>query len=365
MKWATTILVASVAALLALGLVMLYSASMDQQGARYLNKQLEWAGLGMVACCVAAVVDYRWLQKLALPFLGLTVLMLIAVLIPGVGVERNGARRWFDFGPVHFQPSELAKLTLLLGIAAYGARFQEKMRNFRHGLLMPGLGIALTCGLVFLEPDFGTTVLLATAAIILLIIAGANWKHVVLPALAGAVLVGVAIFNDPVRLKRIEAFLHPEEHRSGAGWQAYQSMVALGSGGVTGLGLGNSRQKLGFVPEHHTDFIFSIIGEELGIIATLGIILAFMAILGSGLYIAWRARDRFGLLLGAGITFLICLQAFINIGVVTSALPNKGLPLPFISYGGSSLLMMLTAVGILLSIAHHHDQPHDGSTSEP
>lgn len=365
MKWATTILVASVASLLALGLVMLYSASMDQQGARYLSMQLEWAGLGMVACCVAAVMDYRWLQKFAWPFLGITVLMLVAVLIPGVGVERNGARRWFDLGPMYFQPSELAKLTLLIGLAAYGARFQQKMRDFRQGLLFPGIVIALICGLVFLEPDFGTTVLLAAVAIILLLIAGANWKHVVLPTLAGAVLVGVAIVNDPVRLKRIEAFLHPEEHRSGAGWQAYQSMVALGSGGVTGLGLGNSRQKLGFVPEHHTDFIFSIIGEELGIIATFGIILAFMAILGSGLYIAWRARDRFGLLIGTAITFLICLQAFINIGVVTSALPNKGLPLPFISYGGSSLLMMLTAIGILLSVAHHHDQPIDNPDSAP
>jgi cell division protein FtsW len=149
------------------------------------------------------------------------------------------------------------------------------------------------------------------------------------------------------------AFLHPEQHREGTGFQAYQAMLALGSGGATGLGLGNGRQKLGFVPEHHTDFIFSVIGEELGVIASLGVVLAFMAIVVCGLYIAWNARDRFGMILGTGITFLIGLQAFINIGVVTSALPNKGLPLPFISYGGSSLVMMLGSVGILLSIASY------------
>jgi cell division protein FtsW len=157
--------------------------------------------------------------------------------------------------------------------------------------------------------------------------------------------------NDPLRMRRITAFLHPEQHREDTGFQAYQAMLALGSGGTTGLGLGNGRQKLGFVPEHHTDFIFSVIGEELGVVASLLVVLAFAAIVICGLYIAWHSRDRFGMILGTGITFLIGLQAFINIGVVTSALPNKGLPLPFISYGGSSLVMMLGSVGVLLSIA--------------
>jgi cell division protein FtsW len=159
--------------------------------------------------------------------------------------------------------------------------------------------------------------------------------------------------NNPVRMKRIMAFLHPEQYRDDVGFQSYQAMLALGSGGTTGLGLGNGRQKLGFVPEQHTDFIFSVIGEELGVVATIGVLLAFVAIFICGLYIAWNARDRFGMILGTGITFLIGLQAFINIGVVTSALPNKGLPLPFISYGPSSLVMMLSGVGILLSIASY------------
>ena len=170
---------------------------------------------------------------------------------------------------------------------------------------------------------------------------------------AGLAAISIAIMNDPLRMKRIMSFLHPEQYREGTGFQAYQAMLALGAGGTSGLGLGNGRQKLGFVPLHHSDFIFSVIGEELGVVATIAVVVAFMAIVVCGLYIAWNARDRFGLILGTGITFLIGLQAFINIGVVTSALPNKGLPLPFISYGGSSLVMMLGGIGILLSIASY------------
>jgi cell division protein FtsW len=160
-----------------------------------------------------------------------------------------------------------------------------------------------------------------------------------------------ALISDPMRMKRIVSWLHPDEHKQGVGYQAWQAMIALGSGGVTGLGLGNGRQKLGFVPENHTGFILSIIGEELGLVATLAVLCAFVVFVICGVYIAWHARDVFGLLLGSGITFLTGMQAFINIGVVTSALPNKGLPLPFVSYGGSSLLLMLIGIGVLISIA--------------
>ena len=195
--------------------------------------------------------------------------------------------------------------------------------------------------------------LLASVCCILFFVAGTSWKYIFPPMGVGLVAISIAVMNDPLRFKRIMAFLHPEQYREGTGFQAYQAMLALGAGGTSGLGLGNGRQKLGFVPEHHSDFIFSVIGEELGVVATIAVVVAFMAIVVSGLYIAWNARDRFGLILGTGITFLIGLQAFINIGVVTSALPNKGLPLPFISYGGSSLVMMLGSVGILLSIASY------------
>ncbi len=349
-------MVTAVAGLLALGLVMLYSASMAQTGARYLTSQLQWGGIGLVACMSMAVFDYRRLQRLALPIAAATLLLLLLVLIPGVGVAKNGARRWFDLGPMFFQPSEMAKIGLIIGLAAYGARFREKMHTLKHGLIIPGSVLALGLGMIFMEPDFGTTLLIATVGGIVLLVAGANWKYVIPPAALGLGLFAVAVFNDPVRMKRIMAFLHPEQHQSDTGYQAYQAMLALGNGGATGLGLGNGRQKLGFVPEHHTDFIFSVIGEELGVVATLGVVFAFMVLLVCGLYIAWKSGNRFGQLLGVGITFLIGLQAFINIGVVTSALPNKGLPLPFISYGGSSLVFMLAAVGLLLSIANYADE---------
>ena len=353
MKWATTILVTAVAGLLALGMVMLYSAGMAQTGERYLLMQLTWGGLGLVSCIIATIVDYRVLKPMALPLLILTVVLLALVLVPGIGLERNGARRWFNLGPMNFQPTELAKITLLIALAAYGARFYDKMRDIRYGLLIPGtvLGVALV--LIFKEPDYGTTMLIAATVGVVLMIAGANWKYVVPPAVGGLALFALFVDNDPVRKPPIMAFLNPEDHKLGTGYQTWQAELALGSGGVTGLGLGNGRQKLGFVPEHHTDFIFSIIGEELGAVATLAVVLAFMVILVCGLYIAWKSGDRFGQLLGCGITFMICLQAFINIGVVTSSLPNKGLPLPFISYGGSSLVFTLVSLGLILSIANH------------
>ena len=332
-------------------MVMLYSAGMASGGARYLMMQLVWGGLGLGVCFAATSIDYRILQRFAMPLFIGTLVLLVLVLIPGIGIKLNGARRWFDLGPMNFQPSELAKITLLIGIAAWADKYVKQMREFRYGLLLPGALIALTLGLIFLGPDFGTTMLLAAVCCILLFVAGTHWKYLIPPMGAGAAGITVAIMNDPVRMKRITAFLHPEQHREGTGFQAYQAMLALGSGGSTGVGLGNGRQKLGFVPEHHTDFIFSVIGEELGVVASLLVVLAFAAIVICGLYIAWHSRDRFGMILGTGITFLIGLQAFINIGVVTSALPNKGLPLPFISYGGSSLVMMLGSVGVLLSIA--------------
>src|SRR5581483_4597592 len=227
----------------------------------------------------------------------------------------------------------------------------RKMPTLQKGILYPGIFIIPVLGLVFIEPDVGTTILLAAVAGTMLLIAGVRWKYILPPLLAGTVLMGAFLWHNPMRAKRIFAWLHADEHKMDIGYQANQALLALGSGGWTGLGLGNSRQKLGFLPEHDSDFIFSIIGEELGLVATLLVVVAFVLLVISGIYIAYHSRDTFGLLLGSGISFLIGMQAFINIGVVTSALPNKGLPLPFISRGGSSLFMMLVCVGILLSIA--------------
>jgi cell division protein FtsW len=351
MKAAITILVSSVAALLAMGLVMLYSSSMTQVGAGYLIKQLVWCGLGLVACLTMAMVDYITLRKLVWPIVGATALLLVLVLVMGKHV--NGATRWIAVGGFRIQPSEIAKLTLIIMAAWYCERYQRQMGDWKRGIIFPALLFAPLLGLIFIEPDRGTTILMAGVLSIMLLIAGVRWQYFAVPAVLGAVGLGISFAYDPMRMKRILAWLYLEENKDGVGFQAYQAMLALGSGGWFGLGLGNGRQKMGFVPEHHTDFILSIIGEELGLIGTIGVVLAFVAIIICGVYIALRARDNFGLLLGCGITFLIGCQAFINIGVVTSALPNKGLPLPFISYGGSSLLMMLTCIGILLSIARH------------
>jgi cell division protein FtsW len=258
---------------------------------------------------------------------------------------------------IRFQPSELAKLALIIVMAWYGERFQRQMRDWKRGLVLPAAFILPVLLLIFIEPDRGATILMCAVISIMLITAGVRWYYFLVPATLGIVGMAISFFYDPMRSARIYSWLHLEETKLDKGHQAYQAMIALGSGGWTGLGLGNGRQKLGFVPEHHTDFILSIIGEELGLVATLLVVLAFVIIICCGIFIALRARDNFGLLLGCGITFLIGFQAFINIGVVTSMLPNKGLPLPFISYGGSNLLLMMTCVGVLLSVARFAREP--------
>jgi cell division protein FtsW len=351
MKAAVTILVFCVAALLALGMVMLYSSSMAQVGAHYLLMQLVWCALGLGLCLAATLIDYRWLKKFAWPLFALAIFLLLLVFVPRIGLKVNGARRWIHAGNARFQSSELAKLALIMAIAWYGEHFQRQMPTWKRGIMIPGAFIGLILALVFIEPDRGTTILLGSVSAVMLIIAGVRWTYIVPPVVLALAGLGVSLARDPMRARRIFSWWDLEAHKSGVGYQAYQAMIALGAGGWTGLGLGNGRQKMGFVPENHTDFIFSIIGEELGLVTTLLVVVAFVGVVICGIYIALNARDTFGMLLGAGITFLIGLQAFINIGVVTSALPNKGLPLPFISYGGSNLLMMLIAVGLLLSIA--------------
>ena len=351
MKAATTTLILCVGGLMALGMVMLYSSSMAKGGAHYLIMQGAWSGAGAVACVAAALCDYRWLKKIAWPLLALALIALVLVLIPGIGLYVNGSRRWLPFGVANFQPSELAKLALIIALAAYGEKFQRDIRTFWKGLMFPGMIALSVLSLVFLEPDRGTTILLSLVTGLMLLLAGVRWFYFIPPAIGGAAFMTFALISDPVRMRRILSWLHPEDHKAGAGYQAWQAMIALGSGGMNGLGLGNGRQKLGFVPENHTDFILSIVGEEMGLVATLAVVCAFILFIVCGVYIAWHSRDVFGLLLGSGVTFLIGMQALINIGVVTSALPNKGLPLPFVSYGGSSLLLMLLAIGVLISIA--------------
>ena len=351
MKFASTTLVFVVSALLALGLVMLYSATMFHRGGAFWGSQVLWCCIGLVVCLGAAVADYQVLKKISAPALVLAFLLLVAVMLPGLGLERNGARRWLQLPGTTFQPSEFAKLAVIIALAHYCERKGRKMGTFRYGLLIPGMVLALFLGLIFIEPDWGATALLATVCVLMLFLAGTKLRFMVPPVIVLGAAGGFLLSQNTVRLNRIMSWLDPEGTKQGVGYQAWQSLIALGSGGTTGLGLGNGRQKLGFVPEHQTDFIFSVIGEELGLVATMGVVVAFVLFVVCGAYIAMRSRDFFGFLLASGMTLLIGLQAFINIGVVTSTLPNKGLPLPFISRGGTNLVVMLFCVGVLLSVA--------------
>jgi cell division protein FtsW len=379
MKWAASMLIFSVAVLTGLGMVMLYSSSMNMDavqkkqklaavaasgtsqnveadkpavGTQILLSQFEWFLLGLVCCVFTASLDYRRLKVLTPWLLGMMVLLLILVFVPFIGHKIHGARRWITLpGLPHFQPSEMAKLSLILFLSAYADQFQRQMAGFKKGLVIPGGIMALVLGLIFFEPDRGCTILLAAVCGVIWIVAGARLSFLTLPtALIGAGL-AFSLRHDSMRMGRIMAWLHPDETKDGVGYQVREGIIALGSGGWFGLGLGNGRQKLGFVPEHHTDFIFTIIGEELGLVATLSVVALFIVLVLCGIFIARRSCDTFGMLLGTGLTFMIGFQAFINIGVVTGVLPNKGMPLPFISYGGSNLVLMLASVGFLISIA--------------
>jgi len=354
MKVAVTTLAFCVAALLALGLVMLYSSMMTSQAGEHdLMMQLIWCAAGFTCCVAVTAADYQWLKKLTWPIYVLALALLVAVFLPQIGHASHGAHRWIRKYGLTLQPSEFAKIALVIVLAWYGDFSQRQMHTFKRGIILPGMIAALILGLVFVEPDRGTTILLACVAGSMLLAAGVQWKHLFLPAAAGAAGLAVSIWHDPMRMNRIFSWLHPQEHLNGGALQANQAMIGLGNGGWFGVGLGNGMQKHGYLPEIQTDFIFANIGEELGLVATLLVVLAFVVIAICGIYIALNAREPFGFLLATGITFLISTQAAINIGVVTSALPNKGLPLPFISYGGSNLLAMLACVGLLFSVARH------------
>jgi len=357
MKVATSVLVFCVAALLSLGLVMLYSSSMGRNGAPYPLMQTVWGVVGIALAAGLAGLDYAHLKKISVPLYLVAVVLLAAVLVPSIGVKAGGARRWFELGGQSFQPSELAKLAVIILLAHYVERHPRRVPTFKGGLVIPGVLVGIVLALIFLEPDWGTTLVLAAVSGTMLLVAGVRWRYLVPIGLAAGAGLTLALLQNPVRLQRLLSWLNLEQTKDGTGYQAWQAMLALGSGGLTGAGLGDGVQKYGYVPAHQTDFIFAIMGEELGLICTLGVLVAFVSIVLCGVYVAWRARDPFGMLLATGSTFLIGLQAFVNIGVVTSALPNKGLPLPFISRGGSNLLFMLLCVGLLLSVARHSVRP--------
>ena len=344
----------AVAGLLALGIVMLASTgefAQDAHGRPYffLKHQLMWLGLGIVGCAVMANIDYRQLVKRWGWVYVISAVLLICCFAPGIGAKINGSHRWIRLGFATFQPSELAKAASILALAWWLSQERDLEKQFLRGFVMPLLVVGGLMGLIVCEVDVGSTVLIGGTAMCMLFVSGSPWKFIGGLMTLGVLAVAGAISMMPERLGRFLAFMNPEKYPADA-YQTQQGLIALGSGGISGLGLGNGRQKLLYLPYAHTDFIFPMVGEELGLVGTLGVIMAYILFMLGGVSIAMKARDRAGLLTGIGIVMLISLQALVNLGVTTELLPNKGLPLPFISYGGSNLAFCLLGVGVLINI---------------
>ncbi len=334
-----------------LGLTILFSASASyKQGPYYyLSKQLIGVVLAAVVCFVTSRLNLDYLRKYAWWIAGGFAVMLVLVLIPGIGVWRTGARRWLGYGPVLLQVSEFAKLGLVFCLAHYLALNQSRLGEFKRGYVYPLGIIGVFALLVQREPDFGTAALMVAVGLVLLFLSGAKWRYIV-PTVAMVVgLFAVAVVLNPNRLRRFLAFLDVEGNKQGGTYQLYQSLAAFASGGVDGVGLGQGRQQLNFLPEAHTDMIFAVVGEEMGLWFTLGVVVVFTVMFIAGLIHLRRAPNLFQFLLVTGCLLMICLQAIINLGVVTGVFPTKGMSLPFISAGLSNLLLMGLLLGILLN----------------
>jgi cell division protein FtsW len=350
-------LILAVAALVGLGLVMVFNVSYFHGQERFgdslqfFRKHLLSIGIGIVAAVFAARLPSDAYRRVAYPLLLVAMVALVLVLIPGIGVARGGARRWLHLGPLNLQPSELAKFAVVLYLAGSLARKGDRVRSFGRGVAPPCLLVGLIGALVLLEPDFGTAALTGGVLVLVLFAGGARLWHLAIPALAAVPLVAYAVVAEGYRLKRLLGFLNPEEDPLGINFQLKQSFIAFGSGGLWGIGLGESRQKLFYLPEAHTDFIFSVIGEELGLAGALLVLGLFGVVAARGFRVAARHTDRFGSLLAFGVTLLLVLQCLVNVGVVLGCLPTKGLALPFVSYGGSAMVTALAAVGVLLALA--------------
>lgn len=342
--------------LIALGLVMLCSTSAvlaaTNSSGLYTNlrKQIAWLILGAVGCVFFSRCDYQQVVRFAPWLVTSAAFLLVLCLIPHIGLRINGSPRWLRIGGWTYQPSEFAKLALIVFLAWWMGKYQRYMHEFFRGFLLPLLVALPLVGLVAKEQDLGSTFIMMVILVVMMFCAGTRLVYlapVPIVGLMGIVLTSLLI---PERMGRWMAFLHPEQFKDGKGYQQWQALIALGSGGVSGLGLGNSRQKMYYLPEVNTDFVFPIIGEELGLWVTLTIVLCFLLITLCGGWISLKAPDPMGVLLGTGLVTLISLQALMNLAVVTSLMPCKGLPLPFISYGGSNLLTCLIAMGILFNL---------------
>lgn len=340
--------------LLVIGIVMVASASFvlgQQQGDPffYLKRQALWATIGLGAMLVMMRIDYHLYYRWA--FAGLILAYILLALVLLIGPAIGGSRRWLAFGSLRLQPSEFAKLAVINFLAVYFSVMTDRMQRFVPGVLVPLFIVGIAFGLIMLEPDMGTATLLLGTVMAMLFINGARILHLGLVSSA-AIPAGILLVKlEEYRMRRILSFLDPWEDPLGSGWNIIQSLLAIGSGGLFGLGLGQGREKFGYLPAAHTDFIFAVIGEELGFIGTFGVLVLFFLFAWRGLRIGINAPDQYGCCLATGITGMIILQAILNIGVVTGILPVTGITLPLISAGGSSLVITLAGVGVLLSIS--------------
>jgi cell division protein FtsW len=353
------LLVLGVAVLMTLGIVMLFSTSAfahDAHGDPYffVKRQIMWLGVGLFVCIIASRLDYHFWQKTWWIWYLLAMALLVLCFVHPIGQKINGSSRWIGLhtggkGMFTFQPSELAKFAAVAALAWWFSRREESAGEFIRGFVYPLILGGVLMGLIAPEVDMGSTALIGATTFTVMFVAGSRLRFLVPMILFGFCGLGFAVWKMPERMGRFMAFIEPEKHPADY-YQQFQGLIAFGSGGIEGLGLGNGRQKAGYLPEAHTDFIFPTMGEELGLRVTLVVILAYVCIIMAAAVIVSRARDRFGTLLGSGLIVIVALQAAVNIGVTTAVLPNKGLPLPFVSYGGSNLVFCLLVVGVLINI---------------
>jgi cell division protein FtsW len=353
------ILIIAMFSLLSIGLIMVYSASAIWATYKFddtfffAKRQLLFAGVGIVAMLVIMNIDYWNWRRWAKPLIIICFILLLVVLIPGIGTLRNGSRSWIGVGAFSIQPSEFMKLAMIVFLAKFLSERQKYITSFKKGLA-PSLGLVfLAFGLIMMQPDLGTGTVMVGTCIAMIFIAGARISHFVGLGMLGVAGFVALVISAPYRMKRITSFLDPWQDPLGSGFQIIQSLYAIGPGGLFGLGLGQSRQKFFYLPEPQTDFIFAILSEELGFIGGSLVILLFSLLLWRGIRIALGAPDLFGAFLAVGIIIMIAIQVMINIGVVTGLMPVTGITLPFLSYGGSSLTLMLMAVGVLLNISRY------------
>lgn len=339
------------------GVVMVTSASSPIAASElhdslyYLKRHLIGLAVGVVFLVIFMSIDYRKLRRLATVFFLGVIVLLAIIFIPGVGKEAGGAARWIDLGLFNLQPSELAKLAVVLYAAYFLSRKKKDYSRFSELIFPLFILVGLALALIIMQPDMGTTIIISFVLFILLFLGGINWLQLSVVGIAGLAAAFILIFTKAYRKARFFAFLNPEKDPLGSGFHIRQSLIALGSGNIYGKGLGKGLQKFFYLYAPHTDFIFAVIGEELGILGTVGLIIFYFLFAYLGIKISYRAPDRFGKLLGFGITSIIIFQAIINMAAVTGALPVTGIPLPLISYGSSSLVVTLAEIGILLNIA--------------